>query len=224
MRNGQDYVEALRDGRAVYLDGELIPDVTMHPAFANQIRLTADTYDRAREKSRREELSYTDPATGQRFSSMWLVPKSADDLLRRRKLHEFWAEASYGLIGRSPDHVASTLTAFVASADVFARGGREFADNVRHFYERARREDLYLAYVIVPPSVDRSKPAHQQPEPFLYAGVSEERDDGIVIRGAQMLATSGAMADCAGELQCLLVVAGGLFVPAKPPVNPAEAG
>ena len=35
MRSGQDYVEALRDGRAVYLDGELIPDVTTHPAYAD---------------------------------------------------------------------------------------------------------------------------------------------------------------------------------------------
>ncbi|PYM12037.1 MAG: hypothetical protein DMD81_25185 [Candidatus Rokuibacteriota bacterium] len=52
-----------------------------------------------------------------------------------------------------------------------------------------------MPYAVVPPQVDRSKPAHQQPEPFLYAGVARERDDGIVLRGAQMIATSAVMAN-----------------------------
>ena len=44
---------------------------------------------------------------------------------------------------------------------------------------------------IVPPHIDRSKPAHQQEDPHLYAGVVEERGDGIVVSGAQMLGTGG---------------------------------
>src|SRR5262249_45696137 len=62
-------------------------------------------------------------------------------------------------------------------------------------YEKARDEDLYLSYTIVHPTVDRSKPAHQQPEPHLYASVVEERDGGIVLRGAQMLGTGSVMSD-----------------------------
>jgi aromatic ring hydroxylase len=34
MRTGASYVVALNDGRAVYLDGERVKDVTTHPAFA----------------------------------------------------------------------------------------------------------------------------------------------------------------------------------------------
>ena len=37
--------------------------------------------------------------------------------------------------------------------------------------------------------------AHQQPEPFLYAGVCAEDEEGIVLRGAQMVGTSAVMAD-----------------------------
>ncbi len=48
-----------------------------------------------------------------------------------------------------------------------------------------------LSYAIVPPQIDRSKPAHKQSDPTLYAGVVKERDDGIVIAGAQQLATGG---------------------------------
>ena len=52
-----------------------------------------------------------------------------------------------------------------------------------------------LSYAIVPPQIDRSKPAHKQSDPTLYAGVVKERDDGIVITGAQQLATGGVYSD-----------------------------
>ena len=53
-----------------------------------------------------------------------------------------------------------------------------------------------LSYAIVPPQIDRSKPAHKQSDPTLYAGVVKERDDGIVISGAQQVATGGVLSDC----------------------------
>lgn len=193
MRRGADYVEALRDGRNVLLDGERVDDVTRHPSFRAAIDSIAETYDRAADAADSDVLTYEED--GERYSSMWLIPGSREDLARRRALHEFWAEPSAGHMGRTPDHVASLLSAFAGSQHVFARGEERFGENVRRFWERARREDLYVAYVIVPPQVDRAKPAHQQPEPFLYAGAADERDDGIVVRGAQMIGTSAVMAD-----------------------------
>jgi 4-hydroxyphenylacetate 3-monooxygenase len=195
MRSGDAYVAGLRDGRAVFLDGERVDDVTKHPAFVEPIRRIADTYDRARSKDALDVTSYRDPATGERYGAMWLVPRSADDLEARRRVHRFWAEASYGLMGRTPDHVACVLTAFASARALFARGGGRFGDHVVRFYEKARAEDLYVTYAIVPPQVDRSQPAHKQPEPFLYPGVVRETDAGIVVRGAQSIATSAVLAD-----------------------------
>ena len=195
MRRGDHYLESLRDGRAVYLDGERVGDVTKHPAFAEAIRRIADRYDAAREDAAAPITTYVDPATGERHGAMWLIPRTAEDLEARRRVHRFWAEASYGLMGRTPDHVASVITAFASAPQFFARGGARFAEHVRRFYERARAEDLYLSYAIVPPQIDRSEPAHRQPEPFLYPGVVRERTDGIVVRGCQAIATSAVMAD-----------------------------
>jgi len=58
-----------------------------------------------------------------------------------------------------------------------------------------RDNHIYASYAIVPPQIDRSKPAHKQSDPTLYAGVVKERDDGIVISGAQQLATGGPISD-----------------------------
>ncbi len=195
MRSGDAYVASLRDGRAVYLDGERVDDVTKHPGFVEPIRRIAETYDRAKAAADDPALTFADPATGARHSNMWLVPRSADDLGARRRVHRFWAEPSFGLMGRTPDHVACVLTAFAAWRHLFDGGGARFGDNVVRFYARARDEDLYVTYAIVPPQVDRSRPAHRHPEPFLHPGVVRETAAGIVVRGAHAIATSATMAD-----------------------------
>jgi 4-hydroxyphenylacetate 3-monooxygenase len=193
MRQAAEYVASLRDGRAVFLDGTRVDDVTQHPAFAEPIRRIAERYDAAGRAP--DVTECTDPASGRRIGAMWLIPRSADDLGRRRAVHRFWAEGSYGLMGRTPDHVASVLTGFAGWRQLFDRGGTGFGDNVVRFYEKARDEDLYVAYTIVPPQIDRGTPAHKHPEPFLHTGAVKETDAGIVIRGAHAIATSVTMAD-----------------------------
>jgi 4-hydroxyphenylacetate 3-monooxygenase len=98
-------------------------------------------------------------------------------------------------MGRSPDHVAGFLVGFALRPDVFARGGARYGDNVVAYYEQVRDQDLYVSYVIIQPQIDRSKPAHQQADPTLYAGVVEERADGIVVSGAQILGTGSALSN-----------------------------
>ena len=192
MRRGADYVTSLRDGRAIFLDGKRVDDVTTHPAFAEPIRRVAERYDAA---ATSRATTCVDPRSGRDIGAMWLIPRSAEDLGRRRAVHRFWAEGSYGLMGRTPDHVASVLTAFAGWRHLFDRAGQAYGDNVVRFYEKARDEDLYVAYAIVPPQIDRSTPAHQHREPFLHPGVVKETDGGIVIRGAHAIATSVTMAD-----------------------------
>jgi 4-hydroxyphenylacetate 3-monooxygenase len=194
-RSGAEYAAGLRDGRMVFIDGELVADVTTHPAFASSVRTVAGLYDLANDPANRELMTFPSPTTGEPVNLAFAIPRSRDDLARRRRAIRAWAEATLGLMGRSPDHVASYLAAFAGAADVFARGGEQFARNVVAFHEYARDDDQYVTYTIVPPQIDRSNPGHRQPEPNLYAGVKEETDGGIVVKGAQMLGTGTAISD-----------------------------
>lgn len=194
-RSGKDYIEGLRDGRAVFIDGERVDDVTTHPAFAGAIESIARVYDVANDPANRETVTFPSPDTGEPANIAFMIPRSQEDLARRRLGLRLLSEQTFGLMGRSPEHVAGFLAGFAAAPHVFARGGQQYADNVDKFYRFARDNDIYAAYTIVPPQIDRSKPAHQQEDPHLYAGVKEERKDGIVIAGAQMLGTGMAIAD-----------------------------
>ncbi len=196
MRTGADYLRSLQDGRRVYLDGERVADVTEHPAFRQAARSIANLFDIAADPALRERMTFPSPKTGEPVWRAFQIPKSAADLKARRLFSETWAEATFGLMGRTPDHVASFFAGYAAAPAVLAAGGNQkFADNAVAFYEFMRDNHVYASYAIVPPQIDRSKPAHKQSDPTLYAGVVKERDDGIVIAGAQQLATGGPLSD-----------------------------
>src|SRR5688572_27549620 len=202
MRTGVDYLKSLNDGRQVFVEGERVKDVSAHPAFREAARSVARLYDIAADPANRELMTFTSPKTGKPVWRAYQIPHTHADLRARRLFSERWAEATFGLMGRSPDHVAGFFTGYAAVPEVFAAGGQRFADNVVAFYERMRDEHLYLSYAIVPPQIDRSKPAHKQSDPTLHAGVVKERDDGIVIKGAQQVATGGVLSDWV-HLSCI---------------------
>jgi 4-hydroxyphenylacetate 3-monooxygenase len=196
VRSGSDYLASIKnDGRQVFIDGICVADVTTHPAFCEATRSIAGLYDLIADPANRELLTFTSPRTGAPVSKAYLMPRSSTDLTARRRALWRLAEESFGFMGRTPEHVAGFFTAFAAAPSVWARTERKYYDNVVAFYERMRDESLYVAYTIVPPQIDRSKPAHKQADPTLYAGVVGENERGIVIKGAQMLGTGAALAD-----------------------------
>jgi 4-hydroxyphenylacetate 3-monooxygenase len=202
MRTGAEFLRSLKDGRRVFLDGELVKDVTTHPAFRQAARSIANLYDIAAAPELRERMTFTSPKTGEPVARAWQIPVDAAGLRQRRLFSETWAEATFGLMGRAPDHVAGFFAGYAAVPSFFASAGQQFADNLVAFYEYMRDNHIYCSYAIVPPQIDRSKPGHKQSDPTLFAGVVKERDDGIVISGAQQLATGGAISDYI-QLSCI---------------------
>ena len=196
MRSGSEYLKAIgNDGRQVFIDGGCVGDVTTHPAFREAARSIARLFDVAADPANRELLTYPSPKTGAPVNRAYMIPRSREDLTARRKALWRLSEESFGYMGRTPEHVAAFFAAFAGAPSIWARTERRFYENVVRFYERMRDESLYVAYTIVPPQIDRSKPAHKQEDPTLYAGVVGENADGITIKGAQMLGTGAAIAD-----------------------------
>ncbi len=57
---GAEFLESLRDGREVYIDGERVADVTAHPAFRNAVRSLARLYDALHDPATKETLTLPD--------------------------------------------------------------------------------------------------------------------------------------------------------------------
>src|SRR5215213_11642129 len=152
VRSGADHLRALRDGRAVYIDGKRVEDVTTHPAFKNAVHFAAALYDHQAAPENIERMTFARESAGgdgyRRINRAWLTPRSYDDLVARRRALVEWAELSCGFLGRAPDHVASSLVGQVIGTDVFRRHGEARAKALLDYFDYVSRDDLYLSYVI----------------------------------------------------------------------------
>ena len=192
LRTGENFLSELRrTRRAVYVDGERIANVADHPAFAAGARSLARLFDYAAAPENRDAMTFASPETGAPVWRCWQIPRSHADLRAKRIAAEKWAEHTFGLMGRTPDHVANFFAGYAAKPRIFGK----FSENLVAFYRHARDTHAYLTYAIVPPQIDRSKPAHRQKDPTLYAGVVKENDAGIFLSGGQQLATAAVYSD-----------------------------
>ena len=108
LATGSEKLERMRDGRVVYIGAERVDDVTSHPAFRNGARTIAALYDLKADPAKRDLFTFED--NGERIGLQWLRCRSREDLARRMRAMKAIADATYGLIGRSPDHVAGLIT------------------------------------------------------------------------------------------------------------------
>src|SRR3981189_2529085 len=198
VKTGEDHLRSLRDGRAVYIDGERIGDVTTHPAFRNAVRSAAALYDHQARPENLERLTFAPEGVGgdgyARVNRCWLMPRDYQELAERRRAMTEWAELSCGFLGRAPDHVASSLLGQVIGVEVFRRHGEARATALLDYFDYARRNDLYLSYVIINPQADRAKAWGEQQED-LVARLVDEDSAGITVRGAKMLGPAPIMAN-----------------------------
>jgi 4-hydroxyphenylacetate 3-monooxygenase len=205
VKSGAEHLQALKDGRTVFIDGERVADVTTHPAFKNACQAAASLYDYQARPENLERMTYLreaaagGPGSGlgagyRRVNRAWQMPRSYEELVARRRALGEWADLSCGFLGRAPDHVASSLLGQVIGIEVFRRHGAARARALLDYFDYAARNDLYLSYVIINPQADRGKAWGEQEED-LVARLVDEDSQGITVRGAKMLGTATILAN-----------------------------
>ncbi len=195
-RSGSAYVKSIKaDGRDVRLEGGRVGDVTVHPAFRNTIATYAGMYDFQCAPENLELMTYPSPDTNERVNRAWSLPRSYAELVERRRAIETWCELHYGFLGRSPDHVASSMAGLYMGLDLFRQYDPKRAGALADYYRYARDRDLFLTYTIINPQADKSKATHAQKDPFLALRLLDQSKESIVVKGAKMLGTSSVMAD-----------------------------
>ena len=193
-KTGAEHIKSLQDGRTVYIDGKLVDDVTTHPAFRNSVRSAAALYDFQADPKNIEAMTFTPEGASRRVNRCWQIPRTHAEMVTRRKALQAWAATHCGFMGRSPDHVASTLVGQRIGIEVFEKHGAARAKALRDYFEEASRNDYFLTYVIINPQAERAKDWGDQAE-GLVAKIVDEDSGGITVRGAKLLGTSSIMAN-----------------------------
>lgn len=193
--SGQEYINRINQMKAeVWIDGKRVSGaISEHPAFSKTIKSQASLYDLQLKKS--EIMTFTPAGTDKKIGMSFLEPKTKEDLEKRRFMITEWAKTSAGMMGRSPDYMNTALMAFSRAADVFSNQKYSFPENLRNLYEQAAEKDLSFTHTFINPQVNRSKYYLEDSEQIISAQTIKHNEEGIVVKGARLLATQGGITD-----------------------------
>ncbi|GAA0322653.1 4-hydroxyphenylacetate 3-monooxygenase, oxygenase component [Bacillus carboniphilus] len=203
--DGLTFLKRVRDLKAeVWIDGQKIKEnICEHYAFKGLIKSKAKLFDLQLEK---DFMTYQSPLTGERVGSSFLIPQSKEELEIRRLTTQEWAKTSGGMMGRSPDYMNTGMMALGAAWEEFQDTANRGV-NIQKLYEQARENDLTISHTFVNPQVNRSLGYFEDDDAPISARVVEENKDGIVIKGARLLATQGGITD-----ELLVLPVGGKYI------------
>ena len=195
-RTGEQFLEGLgQGGREIWLRGEKITHPLDHPELREAALSMARVFDVQHEHAG-EMLAPSPGDSGAMVNVTHLVPRSREDLERRRRAFELVAALSGGTMGRTPDYLNVTFACFAGRSDVWARRGNEqLAENLVAYQALMRDRDLSTTHALMNPQVDRTKPEAEQAMGQVALHKTGETADSIVVRGARMLATLAPYAD-----------------------------
>ena len=190
VRTGAEYLQALRDTREVYLDGQRVQDVTTEPGLSTVAMTFARMYDLAHLAEHQPELTFVDES-GDRVNGAWIEPRTRAELEWRRRLTECIARRTGGLFGRQPDYVSLFYLGMLDIRRDFSQGDATCERNIENYWRYVRDNDLALSHGFIDPQIDPSLPLDKSP----LLRVVGRTEDGVVVRGVKSVATFATHAD-----------------------------
>jgi len=186
LRSAAEYKESLRDGRRVFCKGELVEDVTEHPDLGIAVEHAALDFRLAEDPAHASLFSWQEEGEDEPSSRYYKRPTGTEDLLKRREMIELSTQMGGGVVLLIKEIGTDALFALdLVSRQVDEKCGTEYNSRVSAFHERCRQSDLSLAVAQTDAKGDRSLLPSEQEHPDYYVHIVEEREDGIVVRGAK---------------------------------------
>jgi 4-hydroxyphenylacetate 3-monooxygenase len=194
LLSGAQFKKSLQDGRAVWVDGRRIEDVTEDPTLGPGISLLAEMFDAQHDPAHQDATTYIDES-GDRVTRAWQVPRTLEELRDRRKLIEYTTRKTAGTFGRPPDLGPLIGVGMLARKPLFADSSnteRSFADNIDSFVRFGRRANIIAAEVLADPQTNRGEASGESPG---LLRVVRHDDDGVYLRGAKSVGSIAAQAN-----------------------------
>lgn len=186
---GERFLNSLSDGRSVWFEGERVENVRDHPAFKGTLSTIRELFNTLDDPLLRDKVGFKIQDREHYAHSSFLVPYTQEQLTQRNRSFSYWSSETHGMMSRLSDYGRSIITGWYAARQELRMLDPGFEQKITSYYEQARDNDLFLTTAIIDPQIDRSRDLDDSRIAERFLHVIRETEDGIVVRGAKMIAT-----------------------------------
>jgi len=184
----KEYLKSLKSMKPnIYKFGELIKDVTKHPATKRTVESHARNFDAAHDPDLSDLYTTTSTFTGEKIHRWNSMLQSSDDLISNMKMkrqnYRRTGTCSGGVcVGWNAQNVMWAVT-----QDMDEEYGTNYQERLKAWILDSQDKGLVVAGALTDAKGNRSLKPSEQEDPDLNLRIKEIRDDGIVIQGAKLM-------------------------------------
>jgi 4-hydroxybutyryl-CoA dehydratase / vinylacetyl-CoA-Delta-isomerase len=185
MMTAAQYEESLRKlNLDVYMLGKKITNVVDDPVIRPSMNAVAKTYEMAHRPEHEDLMTVRSHLTGKKINRFTHIHQSTADLVKKTKMGRLLGAHTGCCFQRCVGFDAMNALSIV-TFDMDQKLGTPYYQRFLKFLAHVQENDLTCDGAMTDPKGDRSLPPHKQPDPDMYMHVVEERNDGMVVRGAK---------------------------------------
>jgi anthranilate 3-monooxygenase (FAD)/4-hydroxyphenylacetate 3-monooxygenase len=195
VRTGQEYIDGLNDDREVWYGGQRVENVAEFEEFKPSVTSLARLYDLQHDPKLSPIMTCESEDLGEVIARPFEIPRTLDHLRLKRECYIAVAEATCGMMGRSPDFLNAMMASLAAKRSFFHECAPERAEAMVGYYEYVARNDLFLTHALLDPQLDKGKLRSEQSDPGTPLRIVDRNANGLILDGIKRIATSAPYAD-----------------------------
>ena len=187
MLTAEQYIQSLRDlgKRRVYVMGEKVDNIVDHPMIRPSINCCAMTYKLAEMPEYADLMTVESHLTGKRINRFTNVFQSATQLVDKVKMQRLCGSMTGSCFQRCVGMDALNAM-WSTTFEMDQKHGTPYHKRFKDFIAKWQENDWTVDGAMTDPKGNRSLPPSKQADPDLFVRITEQRKDGIVVRGAKM--------------------------------------
>jgi len=196
LKSPEEYRKSLKEMRPnVHKFGELIEDVTTHPATKRTVESHSRIYALAMDPGYEDILTTDSPLTGEKVSRYLSIMRSAEDMIANTKIKRLLFNVTGTCTGGRCGGWNGINAMWPTTFDLDAKAGTDYHERLKEWLAQAQRNDITMSVALTDPKGNRTLRPSEQDDPDMSLRMVERREDGIVVRGAKIMICGVAAAN-----------------------------
>ena len=185
LKTPEEYLKSIKRPVNLYMFGEKVKEFWNHPIIRPSINTVMKIYELAQMDEYKEIMTARSHLTGELINRFTHIHQSVDDLIKKVKMQRLLGQKTACCFQRCVGFDAANAL-YSVTYEMDKKNRSEYHKRFKKYWTEVQTQDLMVDGAMTDTKGDRSKRPNQQPDPDAYLHIVDERDDGIIVRGAKV--------------------------------------
>ncbi len=185
LKTPEEYLKSIKRPVNLYMFGEKVKEFWNHPIIRPSINTVMKIYELAQMDEYKEIMTARSHLTGETINRFTHIHQSVDDLIKKVKMQRLLGQKTACCFQRCVGFDAANAL-YSVTYEMDKKNRSEYHKRFKKYWTEVQTQDLMVDGAMTDTKGDRSKRPNQQPDPDAYLHIVDERDDGIIVRGAKV--------------------------------------